>query len=525
MAISWKTTAIFLWAAAQGAVLSAQWTSGPALGPAGAGFSPTTNYATPPVVSMPTTQAPAELPVPPNAAPTNAAPTYVAPSYAAPATPAGSPGTGQAVMQPYNPVRTQPPAAAPTQETAPIATPYVPNPYGGGTAAPSSGPQSYTMPTYPTPNVGAANVAAPNYNAPTTAQLPIGQPTYSPSPAPYAAQPMPPGNLIRNEISPYAHPQSPPKQSSWLPTKVASLMPPSWTGIGQSAPAAAQQSSYSPYGPSYCDPNACCPPAAACGTCEGFCDNLAIISMFDAFKNPVDLDGLNANFGKRVGAFGAFPLLREWGIGGQIGGTAGWYDWRGSQFTGDQDRFQNFTSVGIFQRPCGSGFGWGVTHDWLYDDFYADMHFSQFRVAGSYQFQPGNEIGVWAALPQARDEAFIGTPAVQNRFQTLLQGNLYWRQVWCDWASTTVFAGLAESPSDISYGSNVQVAVNRFVAVTGAVEYVLPGSGGNEGHQEEIWNLSLGVTIYPGTAMRNARSQFRPFLPMADNGNMAVWRK
>ena len=515
MAISWKSTAVFLWAAAQSAVLSAQWNSGPALGHAGAGFSPNTNYATPPVVSLPPTQAPAELPVPTNAAPTPAAPaaTPVAPS-------------GQAVMQPYNPVRIQPPTTAPTQESAPVATPYVPNPYpGGGTTTPSTGPQSYTMPTYGAPNATAANVVAPNYNAPTTAQLPIGQPTYTPSQSPYGAQPIPPGNLTRNEISPYANPQSPPKFTEWLPTKVASLVPHSWTGIASPAPSAAPQPGYSPYGQATCDPNACCPPAAACGTCEGFCDNLALISMFDAFKNPVDLDGLNANFGKRVGAFGAFPLLREWGIGGQIGSTAGWYDWRGSQFTGDNDRFQNFTSVGIFQRPCGSGFGWGVTHDWLYDDFYADMHFSQFRVAGSYQFQPGNELGVWAALPQGRDEAFIGTPAVQNRFQTLLQGNLYWRRVWCDWASTTVFAGLAESPSDISYGSNVQVAVNKYVAVTGAVEYVLPGSGGNVSHQEEIWNLSLGVTIYPGTAMRNARSQFRPFLPMADNGNMAVWRK
>ncbi|MBA4020547.1 MAG: hypothetical protein C0483_25590 [Pirellula sp.] len=519
MAISWKTTAVFLWAAAQGAVLSAQWGSGPAFGPAGAGFSPNTNYATPPVVSLPPTQTPAELPVPSNAAPSNAAPAT------GPTIPANA---GQAVMQPYNPVRTQPPAAATAPGSAPIATPYVPSPNAGGTMAANAGPQSYTLPNYPAPNSATPNYGAPNYNTASTAQLPIGQPTYTQTQVTtpqYGGQPMPPGNLTRSEISPYAKPQSPPSFTTWIPTKVASLLPHISSGATAPAQSSMPQPGYSPYGQQSCDPNVCCPPAAGCAPSEGMFDNVALISMFDAFKNPVDLDGLNANFGKRVGAFGAFPLLREWGIGGQIGATAGWYDWRGSQYTGDNDRFQNFTSVGIFQRPCGAGFGWGITHDWLYDDFYSDMHYSQFRVASSYQYEPGNEIGVWAALPQARDEAFIGTPAVQNRFQTLLQGNLYWRRVWCDWASTNIFAGLAESPSDISYGSNVQVAVNKYVAVTGAVEYVLPGSGGNVGRQEEIWNLSFGITIYPGSAMRNARSQFRPFLPMADNGNMAVWRK
>ncbi len=517
MAISWKTTAVFLWAAAQGAVLSAQWGSGPALAPAGAGFSPTTNYATPPVVSLPPTQAPAELPVPTNAVPTNAAPASVAPA----ATPVAPSDAGQAVMQPYNPVRTQPPATAPATGSPPVATPYVQSPYVGGPSAGNAGPQSYNLPNYPTPNYATPNNATPSYNTASTAQLPIGQPTYPPASMPqYTGQPMPPGNLTRNEISPYAKPQSPPSFTAWLPTKVANLMP--HFSSGTVAPA---QPDYSSYGQPSCDPNVCCPPTADCAPSEGLCDNLAIISMFDAFRNPVDLDALNANFGKRVGAFGAFPLMREWGLGGQIGSTAGWYDWRGSQFTGDNDRFQNFTTVGIFHRPCASGFGWGIAHDWLYDYYYSDMHFSQFRVAGSYQFSPGNELGVWAALPQRRDETFVGTPAVENEFQTLLQGNLYWRQVWCEWASTSVFAGLAESPSDISYGTNVQVAVNRYVALTGAMEYVLPGSGGNDGYQEEIWNLSLGVTIYPGSAMRNARSQFRPFLPMADNGNMAVWRK
>jgi hypothetical protein len=68
------------------------------------------------------------------------------------------------------------------------------------------------------------------------------------------------------------------------------------------------------------------------------------------------------------------------------------------------------------------------------------------------------------------------------------------------------------------------VAVNSCVAFTGGFEYILPGSGGTDGRQEEVWNLFFGVAIYPGTAMCTTQSQFRPFLPMADNGNFAIRR-
>jgi hypothetical protein len=138
---------------------------------------------------------------------------------------------------------------------------------------------------------------------------------------------------------------------------------------------------------------------------------------------------------------------------------------------------------------------------------------------------PGCEIGVWGTLRQARDETFVGTPAVLNRFETLTQYNLYWQQAWSDCAWSNVFVGTSEDPGDITYGCNAQVAVTRWVALTGGMEYVLPGSGGSEGRQEEIWNLSFGIALYPGTAMQTARSRYRPLLPMADNGNMAVIRE
>lgn len=531
MSISLRTLVAAVVLMLFGAEAKAQWNSGPALGAAGSGSS---GYTMPPTVTMPrvptfTSSAPAaveELP----------APGYAAPGYAVPGAPTATAAPSTAagpVMQPYMPATIQPQTSYAPAAGGPIATPM---PGGAPTSAPiaAQGPSSYTLPQYGgQPSVAPfGSMPSGAYNMPSVAQRPLGQPAFAPgstSPGlanPYAGQEMPMGNLARQEISPYAKPQSPPSQSAWVPTKVASLMPRSWTGNAPTETPPPMQPTYGAYGNGACDPNVCYgPPPTACCPPEGIFDNIGVLASYTAFKNGLDLDGENANFGTRYGAFGAVPLLRQWGIGVQGGATAGWSDWKGSQFTGDDTRFQNFVTAGIFQRPCGSGFGWGIVHDWLNDDFYAEMHFSQFRVAGSYQFLPGSEIGVWAALPQGRDETFVGTPAVLNRFQTLLQGNLYWQQAWSDWAWSNVFIGMAESPSDITYGSNVQVALTSFVAITGGAAYVLPGSGGNDGYQEEIWNLSLGLTFYPGSAMRNARSQFRPFLPMADNGNMAIWRK
>jgi hypothetical protein len=542
MSISLRTLVAVVAVSLFGAHAQAQWTSGPALGAAG---SNSTGYSMPPTVSMPavptfTSSAPTaveELP----------APSYVAPN--APTATAAPPTGAGPVMQPYMPATIQPPTSYAPVAGGPIATPMP----GGPAIAPpitSQGPAGYTLPQYAAPQNSGSQYGVPQYgsaqygsipsgpyNTPSVAQLPLGQPPYTPGSTsaalanPYAGQEMPMGNLARQEISPYAKPQSPPSQSTWVPTKVASLMPRSWTGNGAVEAPAPMQPSYGAYGAyggggGACDPNACYgPPPTVCCPPENWCDNIGVLTSYTAFKNGIDLDGQNANFGTRYGVFGAAPLLREWGIGAQGGSTVGWSDWKGSQYTGDDTRFQNFITAGVFQRPCGSGFGWAIVHDWLRDDFYADMQFTQFRVAGSYQFTPGSEIGIWAALPQGRDETFVGTPAVLNRFQTLLQGNLYWQQAWSDWAWSNVFIGMAESPSDITYGSNVQVALTSFVAITGSAAYVLPGSGGNDGYQEEIWNLSLGLTFYPGSAMRNARSQFRPFLPMADNGNMAIWRK
>jgi hypothetical protein len=270
-----------------------------------------------------------------------------------------------------------------------------------------------------------------------------------------------------------------------------------------------------------------CPPAGGCDPCAVGCgawyDNISAFSVIDAFKGPLDLDGLNGNFGKRVGFNAAIPIVPSFGLAAQVAGSAGWYDWKGTQYTGDGDRFQNFWTVAVFHRSCATGLGFGVAYDWLNDDYFDQFHFGQFRVGGSWQFNECNEIGVCAMLPDRRDFSTIS--GVSNEFSPLLQGNVYWRRIWNCGSWSTISAGGAESPSDITVGTTSQVAITNYAALTGGATYILPGSGGSQGRQEEIWNLTFGMVFYPGSAMRTAQSQYRPFFSPADNGNFGVWRK
>lgn len=445
----------------------------------------------PPANSSPTTAPVATTPVP---TPTNSAPVtfpvQVAPQPNYGAAAAAAPAT---VVDP-SPV--YPPAVPGTSSTPPIYEP-----------APNIPPASMQAPLY--------RPSGPNYSAPPMNTAP----SYSPMPGyggpqgmPFA-QPnstggaMPYGSFDRNNFA--GGPQTPPAPTSrWMPTYGAPFGGALQGGYGQAG---------------------ACPPAGgcevACDKCFPGCwyDNLSVISGIDTFKGPVDLDGLNGNFGKRVGLSAAAPVYAPWGLGVQFSGTAGWYDPKGTLYTGDEVRFQNFWTVGAFHRSCTNGLGFGIAYDWLYDDYWSNLRLGQWRVGGSWQVNAFNEVGFWAALPDRRDSTTA--TGVNERFQTLLQGNFYYRHVWDCGAWSTVYAGIAESPSDISAGTNDQVPLNDYIAMYANATYIWPSSGGNQGRQEEIWNLSVGIAIYPGTARRIATSQFRPFFNPADNGNFGVWRK
>jgi hypothetical protein len=433
--------------------------------------------------------------------------------------------TSRAQVQVYLP---PPAAAAPAPGAAHLLDPapvYRPTTYQSQPYQPPAYP-AHVYSTQASGPVAVPHVASlPTYTAslqpaapwPATQSQPVAMPTPIVTPSPAAPAPW----------SASRTPPTPPSGGSYYPS--ATL--PGYAAGAAGGPAYAQSPSAYGAGPaghygSYgsCTSNSACCDNDCCCECDRWCDNMTVIADIGAFKSPVDLDGLNGNFGGRVGGYTGVPIVKSLGIGAQFGSTAGWYDWKGSLYTGEDYRFQHFITAGAFQR-CECGLLYGGTYDWLRDDYYADFEFTQWRAVVGWELNPCNEIGVWAALPDRRDEAFVGTPAVLNRFSPVLQGNVYFRHVWNFGGTTTIFGGLCETPSDVSFGASSQVPLNDFVALTGSWEYILPGSGGTEGRQEELWNVSVGIAIYPGSAMSAVHSRFRPVLPMADNGNFGIYRE
>ena len=91
------------------------------------------------------------------------------------------------------------------------------------------------------------------------------------------------------------------------------------TGIVQPA---GMEYSLSAADPSYaatCDDG--CPSLYALTSPGGYrvLDNVQLFATVDGFQGPLDLDGLNGNYGVRLAVNGGFPVLKGLGVGGQIG--------------------------------------------------------------------------------------------------------------------------------------------------------------------------------------------------------------
>ena len=131
-----------------------------------------------------------------------------------------------------------------------------------------------------------------------------------------------------------------------------------------------------------------------------------VFSSVDAFKGPMDLGNANGNFGMRLGVNAAVPVLPRLGVGLQAGTSAVLSNLKGSPYPEPNAtiRDQIFTTVGMFQRINREegAFTWGFAYDWLFDDYYSNFHFGQWRVKAAWEFDPCNEIGISGGLARAR---------------------------------------------------------------------------------------------------------------------------
>ncbi|MGO9110555.1 MAG: DUF6666 family protein [Thermoguttaceae bacterium] len=258
--------------------------------------------------------------------------------------------------------------------------------------------------------------------------------------------------------------------------------------------------------------------------------NVELFSAVDGFKGPLDIGNANGNFGLRFGANAAVPIFSRLGVGLQAGTSTVLSNLKGSPYPEPNAtiRYQVFATVGLFQRinRDDAAFTWGFVYDWLFDNYYDDLEFGQWRLKAAWEFDPCNEIGISAAVPDHGSSGtipnFLGGFDVLS-FKPIAQGYLYWKHTWDNDASLTGRVGVAERPGEFVFGGESRVPVTKHLALTGDFSYIMPNAaGGAVGQTQEIWNVSFGIEFVPGGFGRSCAPRFRPFQPVADNGSLAV---
>jgi hypothetical protein len=326
-------------------------------------------------------------------------------------------------------------------------------------------------------------------------------------------------------------------------------------GQGSAGPSSVVQASHEcapgtqPCAPEHaCGHAACCDPADDRGDCDGLLTNLELSLSLEGYKGPLDF-GLVGNFGGRAGINWGFPLLRSWGIGGQLGASLGAADFQGNaaqdfaNIFGDvgesqEARSQVFVTAGVFHRACPVDGGWnfGIAYDSLIDDYYEENYLTQWRGEIGYVLGPRAAVGVWGAIRDRGDGLrYINgfPPEIQLEFGSVEQVSVFLDGKWACGMDSRVYVGIAEEPGELVVGLRFRCPMNDWLALVASGTYVNPSVSGDGdfesfpggGLQEEFWNLSIGLSFFPGGKARScgvAGQRYMPLLPVADNGSFLV---
>jgi hypothetical protein len=257
-------------------------------------------------------------------------------------------------------------------------------------------------------------------------------------------------------------------------------------------------------------------------------ENMSLFFGVDGSKEPADL-GVNANFGYRFAFSWGLPVFEETGIGVQVG-TAVNYSQNALRILpfidGTVDRWQSFTTVGLFQRMT-NGLRWGLVYDFRFDDYYDRYGAGQWRAQLGFEANANNEFGFWATIRDHGDGAAIGP--LSFSVEPISQWNFYWRHVWTNEIVTRLWIGLASEHSrfDIllpgqpqvnhpfTFGGDFYVPLSDYLALFGEAHFITPNDTGTI-------TATLGIALYPGSARGTARNRFAPLLPVANNTTFAL---
>lgn len=228
------------------------------------------------------------------------------------------------------------------------------------------------------------------------------------------------------------------------------------------------------------------------------------------------------------------PFLDEYGLGAQVGGSYGIYDWSGrgsSSFSKiRKTQQQAFVTTGIFRRSCcDTGFNAGVVYDWNWNKnagVFALSHcISQIRFQGGYQINACNEVGVWGTTDLGRSHRV--TQGLHVSFRAISQVNLFWTHYFQNCSRTTIWGGIPYKRSLLFshgragkyvIGASIEAPLTSRISIEGHASYMKGHSARRELKQiTNATNICLEVKWSFGEGC-----EYKPYMPIANNSNFIV---
>lgn len=288
---------------------------------------------------------------------------------------------------------------------------------------------------------------------------------------------------------------------------------------------------------------------STCGICARDDACQAVSSLFygyDSWRGHPDGDW--ANYGLHVGLNLGTPLgqfSESTGIGVQIGGSVGVYDWAGTDYrvaNQDQPTTQGFVTYGLF-RNADSSSNWSlsVVQDWMINETYSvmgeDSVLYQWRALVGYAVNETDEFGVWGAWRGDGDSRMVTMWSFTGpvEWQPHNQLNVFWHHKWSEsLVDSWISLGIPERDRMTGEGTlgDWIAGVYATVPITGRLElYTMvnymhqSASPGPAGAKEDAWNIYVGLAFYPKRLARSRTvrgHRWEPRLPVANNGLFLV---
>lgn len=262
------------------------------------------------------------------------------------------------------------------------------------------------------------------------------------------------------------------------------------------------------------------------------------------------MDNDGAYIGLNVGL--PIPGLSCEGIGAQIGGSWGAYDWNGRESSpfGNPRAIQQqlFLTGGLFWKTtCCSGINMGVVYDWMINKYFGaygmQANMDQIRYQAGFLWDCSDEFGFWGTNPVFT--AHRCPAGVIVKYRAINQINLFWQHNFDNCGYAMIWGGVPygkgllfssdnavtkrvikykdQRPGQFTVGFRAGAPLSSCLSVEGHAAYMHPTSFvKGEESQNEAFNVSIGITYSFGGAGLCDDCGVRPYLPIADNSNFIV---